>query len=103
MRKLIEFSQENLIECDNCDFVIPNEDPKNPGNGKEYINIPCPKCGENLLTEKDYTDDLKFMRNLDRINKWFSWITVFPWFRNHKNQNEPVTVVKVHNGIKLKK
>lgn len=41
------------LKCDNkgCDFVdntISFEDYPN------WINKPCPKCGENLLTEQDY-------------------------------------------------
>ena len=47
MRKLIETTQENTIECDNlsCDFEIPNEseDPNAPLD--KYLNQPCPKCG----------------------------------------------------------
>ena len=78
-RKAIEINQPNLIECDNhsCNFTIPN--PIGDPNTKtvEYINTACPKCGENLLTEKDYTDHLKLMKAVNWINKWFSWITVF--------------------------
>jgi len=63
------FEQENLIECDNCDFVIPNEDPRNPGDGKEYINKPYPKCGENLLTQEDYDNFNLFIENFKKAAK----------------------------------
>jgi len=97
MRKLIEYTQENLIECDNigCDFVIPTKDVPN-SDGKEYIGVPCPQCGENLLTEKDYLDDKKLVMLIDKINKWFSWMTIFI----HRGK-EVLTEIKVHNGVKI--
>jgi hypothetical protein len=49
------------IRCDNtnCDYLneaVPlSEYPK-------WINKPCPKCGENLLTEKDFKDTLRIYK-----------------------------------------
>lgn len=99
MRKLIEIEQENLIECDNknCDYVIKNP-TKDPNESiKHYINIPCPKCGDNLLTEKDYLDSERFMRILNWMNKWFSWVTIFI-----PRKYETKSSAKIHNGITIK-
>jgi len=100
MRKLIEYSQENLIECDhvNCGYVKPNP-TKDPNVCiKRWINIPCPYCGSNLLTKKDYLDALKFMKIINWVNKWFSWIThMLP-----KKVVEGDVVVKFHNGVSIK-
>ena len=41
------------IKCDNkaCDY---KDDSVRYEDYKEYVNKPCPKCGHNLLTKKDY-------------------------------------------------
>lgn len=39
------------IKCDSCDF---QDQTVKFENYKEWLNKPCPKCGDNLLTEKDY-------------------------------------------------
>ncbi len=98
MRKLIEMSQEYLIVCDNknCDYKVPNKTKDPNASIKKYLNKPCPKCGENLLTEKDYKDSETLMRYINWINKWFSWITIFI----PKNKEKKVTV-HVHNGINI--
>lgn len=75
-RKLITVYQEHSIICDNikCDYKIKNTsgDPNEDISG--YLNMPCPKCGENLLTEQDYLRSMKVMRIINWINKWFSWV-----------------------------
>jgi len=98
MRNLIEIKQENLIECDNqnCDYVIENQSKYPNESIKQYVNKPCPECGENLLTVKDYLDSEKFMRVLNWMNKWFSWITIFI-----PKKYETKSTAKVHNGIKI--
>ena len=94
-RKLIELNQSNLIVCDNpdCDFVVVNETGDANINSVEYVNKPCPKCGQNLLTERDYEDYMKFIKYVNFINKWFSWITIF----YSKNPNYVDANVKIHN------
>jgi len=77
-RKLIETRREISIQCDNetCDYVIPySEEIEN--NTAAFINAPCPKCGENLLTEQDYLLEQRLIKTINWINKWFSWITIF--------------------------
>jgi predicted RNA-binding Zn-ribbon protein involved in translation (DUF1610 family) len=41
------------IQCDNpvCDHV---DDTVTAENISEFLNLPCPKCGENLLTQDDF-------------------------------------------------
>ncbi len=60
---LIDIKQEYSIVYDNhkCDFKVINE-TKDPNiDTSEYINKPCPKCGENLLTQKDNDVYITFM------------------------------------------
>lgn len=99
MRKLIEIIQENLIVCDYCFFKIPNENKNKIPimETKKYLNVPCPKCGNNLLTEKDYIAYAKLMSGMNWINKWFSWITIFKPKGKTKNGS-----IKVHDGVKIK-
>jgi hypothetical protein len=75
--KLIDLYQENLIICDNpkCDYLIPNPTGDPNAECKQYINMPCPKCGDNLLTEQDYVQSNNFMRKINFINKWFGWLS----------------------------
>ena len=94
MRKAIEVRQQNLIECDNCDYIIPNSENSIDVDIKKYLNMPCPKCGANLLTEKDYLDSLKFLKTIKWINKWFSWITIFSSKKKGKTYR-----AKIHNGL----
>jgi hypothetical protein len=41
------------VKCDNksCDYIDKTATVE---RYSEYLNKPCPKCGENLLTEEDY-------------------------------------------------
>ncbi len=99
MRKLIEIHQEYSIVCDNkeCDFKIksftgdPNQDIS------MYINVPCPMCGENLLTEDDYKLNMKILKAVKWMNRWFSWITFF----NPRKSEKDSIYVHAHKGIKI--
>lgn len=73
MRKLIEIHQENLIVCDNtrCDYTVKNPTGDPNEETQQYIDVPCPKCGYNLLTRRDYEDAKRFLKTINRINKWF--------------------------------
>lgn len=101
MRKLIEVSQEHSITCDNksCDYKIINE-KKDPNVCiAEYINMPCPECGENLLTEKDYIDSISLMKVVNWMNKWFSWLTLF----SKKSDKGQEYTAHVYNGVNIEK
>jgi hypothetical protein len=97
-RKLIEVNQEYLVVCDNpqCDYKVKN------GKNNEYVgkwlNMPCPECGENLLTEQDYMTHLKVIAMVECINKWFSWQTVFV----PKDAPGSKVSVHIHDGVKIK-
>ena len=66
-QKNIEFTGGGIV-CDNpaCDYednTVLVEDYKN------WINKPCPKCGENLLTEQDLIDHNFFIQVTNLLNE----------------------------------
>lgn len=98
-RKLIEVYQPNLIVCDNktCDFKIQNPTGDINEDISSYINIPCPECGQNLLTEEDYLLAMKVQKKINWLNKWFSWVLlVIPKKKLSQNVS-----MHIHNGIKI--
>lgn len=54
------------IKCDNeeCDYVDPTVQYEEYPN---WLNKPCPMCGENLLTEKAYQDTKMIMDAFEQI------------------------------------
>ena len=98
MEKLIEVRQENLIVCDNeeCDYVVPINSRLAQNGSEWFINTGCPKCNQNLLTQKDHDDGKRLVAVIEWVNKWFSWITFFT-----QNNKAYSTKIKVHNGIKI--
>lgn len=100
MKQLIEVKQEYLIVCDNtaCDYKILNETGNPFIDVKEYINKPCPKCGDNLLTEDDYIRSRNLERIILFINKWFSWLTIFV---PKSKKTETITKISTHKGINI--
>lgn len=99
-RQLIEIKQEHLLICDNpkCDYKLVNETGDPYIDSSAYINAPCPKCGENLLTEKDYTQYKRVMKVVKFLNKYFSWLTIFS-----KNKKDETVSVHVQEGIHIEK
>jgi len=100
-RKLIEVTQETLITCDNktCDFKIENP-TKDPNiDTAQYVNMPCPKCGENLLTYEDYATAARLLKSINWFNKWFSW----PMYLIPKKRWDArkTSSVHCHNGVKV--
>ena len=97
--KIFEIEQEFLIICDNekCDYKIPNETKDPNVESKQYINMPCPKCGENLLTQEDYNSATALMRTINWCNKWFGWLGYF----NRKRKVTSVSTIHVHKGFKI--
>ena len=65
----IELHSSGGIKCDNksCDYRC--EDVKNE-EYKDWINKPCPKCGENLLTIEDYNNLMTLFETVKFINKF---------------------------------
>jgi hypothetical protein len=74
MKKLIHYdaSQLGQLVCDNpsCDYVDVTGQVFSPA----LIGKPCPKCGSNLLTEKDYNSTANLLKVIDWINRWFGWL-----------------------------
>jgi len=99
MRKLIEIgNQDYLVVCDNknCDYKVenPTKDPRYRID--DFLNTPCPKCGENLLTEEDLITYKKFLKLIDFVNKWLGWIAIFiP--KKHKKK----ATIHVHKGVNV--
>lgn len=62
----IEKVSEDTLKCDNenCDYVVSV--PMAEWSG--WIDKPCPKCGENLLTLADYHNAENVMAMADFIN-----------------------------------
>lgn len=55
------------LKCDNstCDWkdtTIPDKETI------FWIDAPCPKCGENLLTQQDYDDHVKVLKMVELVN-----------------------------------
>ena len=102
MRKLIELKkQDNLVVCDNvtCGVTIAASTDTPIEEMKQYINKPCPECGRNLCTQKDYDNYVSIMKVINWMNKYFSWLTFFA-----KEKKTPTEVViKSYNGIRIKK
>lgn len=102
-RKLIEIYQENLIQCDNpnCDFKIKNPTGDPNEDSSMYLNVACPLCGDNLLTERDNMIYQSFMKKVNWINKWFSWVNYLIPFRKKLNEISTNDVnISFHEDIK---
>jgi len=100
MRKLIEINQDHLVICDNkdCDFKVPNETgAPSVSIMKQFLNVACPKCGSNLLTEEDYTNSLKILNAMNWINRWFSWVTLFM----PKAKKKTKGIIHIHKGVTI--
>jgi len=61
------------IKCDACDY---RDDSVKVDSYPEYLNKPCPKCGANLLTEKDLASVQEMHRQIEAINKAFAALPV---------------------------
>lgn len=97
---LIDIEQQDLVVCDNpnCNFHVPYTQ-ENKDELPSYLNVACPKCGENLLTEEDLLQSEKFDRVIKFINKWFSWLNYLFFWKKKKN----IGSVHIHNGINIQK
>lgn len=75
------------IQCDNpkCDFRDMNVKYE---DHESWLNKPCPKCGENLLTEKDYKSCKRLIKAIRFFNK------IFP---RRKEDDEIVTITVTKN------
>ncbi len=69
------------LKCDSCTYrndEILFQDYKN------HINDKCPDCGESLLTQEDYDDTIKLMKQFERLktlSNIFKWVNPFHYWR----------------------
>jgi transcription initiation factor IIE alpha subunit len=63
---MIQHTSSGLV-CDNpaCDYENKEVQVEQL---LEWVNVPCPKCGENLLTEDDYDRTMKLFALIDVMN-----------------------------------
>jgi hypothetical protein len=56
------------LQCDSpsCDWTDPTIQVE---DYKSWLNAPCPKCGENVLTQEDLNSVLNVIQMVDLINK----------------------------------
>jgi predicted nucleic-acid-binding Zn-ribbon protein len=54
------------IKCDNCDY---RDDDVSFDDYPQYLNKPCPECGENLLTQADLDATKKLIDAVKILNK----------------------------------
>jgi len=106
MRKNIEMKSHGL-KCDNpkCDWK--SEDIK-VEDAEKYLNTPCPKCGENILTEEDFKNLQAVIKTADFINSLspeeideFAKITGFPITTEGKGGGLFSMSVETHKEIKI--
>jgi hypothetical protein len=88
----VKFQEAANLICDNpkCDYV---KDAKGAPLTADNVGEPCPKCGDSLLTQEDFNKTLRFLRNVNRINRWFG-----PLFGRTKAQ----TLASKHGNLKVR-
>ena len=61
------------IKCDNpkCDYTNPDVERE---DYKEFLNAPCPKCGDNLLTQADMDAITEMEEMAVVMNEAFAWV-----------------------------
>ena len=91
--KIIE-RETSFIVCYNPACGYEKEYNLNETDTKTFVGAPCPKCGENLLTEDDYKRHLQLMEQIGKINKYLGWLSIFGG-KKRKVQ------VHVHDGINI--
>lgn len=83
-KKLIHFdgSTMNLV-CDesDCDYTGPLGEALT----SSVIGKPCPDCGSNLMTERDFDSARKLFKLFDTVNKWLGWMGTETPTGNYKN------------------
>ena len=94
---LIEVQKELFLKCDNnsCKFQFEMDHDLEISH-KMFIDMPCPECNENLLTQEDNDRHLRMIRTIKWINKWFGWLGSYP------NDDEGIMIrVDTHKKITL--
>lgn len=97
MRRLIHFDRNDagVLHCDNeqCGHDL---DRGAVEWGEHLISMPCPMCGESLLTRADYEHTETLFRVIEWLNKWFSWL---PWVAAERDDPRLCTLsMRSHDG-----
>lgn len=66
-KRIIFYDASNLgkLHCDACGYNLPERSAFTPA----LIGTPCPKCGADMLTRRDYESTRKGLRLIDLLNR----------------------------------
>lgn len=87
MKDAIEMNIGGL-QCDNPKCNYNNMDIK-VEDYEQWLNKPCPKCGDNLLTEEDYRNTLFLIKMVEVAN------SIYP---KREDSEEVATMTVKMNG-----
>lgn len=76
----IAIQQKTLVTCDYCPYAVPSKKMYNPYDTsvlKAFVNMPCPVCGNNLLTEKDFRSHVSLIKCIQVFNFLWGWTKIF--------------------------
>lgn len=104
-KRIIFYNRDEAgkLHCDDCSYDLPENQPFT----RDLIGTPCPKCGADMLTERDYEDGARMFRIVDRINAFFAFFGIGretprpEWKRNSiqvKSHNGAITLRRTEKG-----
>ena len=62
------------LKCDFCDY---RDDSVPYSDYQASIGRPCPKCGNSLLTQKEFDECERIIRGVNRVEKILHWLRFF--------------------------
>jgi hypothetical protein len=69
------------LKCDNCTW---RNDSVPFSDYQACIGMPCPKCGNNILTQKEYDDCVRMIKKVEKIEgvlHALRWLNPLYYFR----------------------
>ena len=93
------------LKCDNssCDW---RDDNISPEVWHKYINAPCPKCGQNILTLEDFDKAMLFFKVVSKVKQFHekTWVGRFLSWIGPKNKERATITYETHNNkVTIKK
>jgi uncharacterized C2H2 Zn-finger protein len=90
-KKIIFFNRDEAgqLHCDACGHDMPGP----VAFTSDLIGTPCPKCGADMLTRKDYDHALLTFSAFDWLNKWFGWLGA-----EQPKPGMKTSKIKIHDG-----
>lgn len=75
-KKIIHVNPERFgsLHCDACGYDSPRAVPLGEFESGALIGTPCPHCGANMLTRRDWESSMKLLRVVAWLNRWFGWL-----------------------------